>query len=374
MLRPKNVVSACGKLFGTSSPFLRMFLRMCLLVAALALAEAVALWLIGAQYAPDGAVREIHVYDLSFSADGRWGAARVRIERAGIGRPREFAVVLHDMQRLERSLPLKLSSYELTSVAISPRGDCVAFATLDRKVHIVGRDHRGGRAKQTFHQSEDAAISHVVWSPDARRLVGVGYQFIHVWDVRSGELLHRLRHGSHSLLSLSFSPDAGTLLSLGDDAKFRFWEMSSGELHKITPVPTAVTSAVFSADGRFAAIATGREVSVWSTHRGEELWRKGGSAWRYAALALSPDAELLACVQRTAVGEAKPGNRIAIVRARTGESVGVLKPAQAQIEGVHFAPDGTLCSWGSEGEIVGWNIRTRKTTWRYSYLSTLAIH
>jgi WD40 repeat protein len=75
--------------------------------------------------------------------------------------------------------------------------------------------------------------------------------------------------------ALSFSPDGRLLIAGGFDettfrnpVKVQFWDVAAGSVVRTADSPHRVTAAVFSADGSWAATATGsKEVQVWKAPR-----------------------------------------------------------------------------------------------------------
>jgi hypothetical protein len=51
-------------------------------------------------------------------------------------------------------------------------------------------------------------------------------------------------------------------------------------------------------------------------------------------------------------------------RVLTGALVFELEPDVGRVAGMLFAPDGTLCIWGSRGVIGGWGLPSGREKWR----------
>jgi WD40 repeat protein len=79
---------------------------------------------------------------------------------------------------------------------------------------------------------------------------------IHIWDTASGSHIKTLTGHKREGISLIFSPDGKTLVSLCDDRTLRFWHVASGvELIKFQLPVTEMTEASlqFSPDGNVLA-------------------------------------------------------------------------------------------------------------------------
>jgi len=87
------------------------------------------------------------------------------------------------------------------------------------------------------------------FSPDGHTLVGVGYGWIQLWDVASGQLKATLEGHGSVVHSVSFSPDGSTLAS-SHWPDIRLWDVASGQLKAtLEGHMDRVYSVSFSPDG-----------------------------------------------------------------------------------------------------------------------------
>ncbi len=76
-------------------------------------------------------------------------------------------------------------------------------------------------------------ITTLAFSPDGELLASSGSDSIihlwnpHLWNPRSGHLIHTFRGHTDRVRALSFSPDGETLVSGSDDGTIRFWDIST---------------------------------------------------------------------------------------------------------------------------------------------------
>ncbi len=128
--------------------------------------------------------------------------------------------------------------------ATSRSGDIVA-TVVGNVVHLRSPD--GGR---TLRGHTDV-VNTVAFSPDDRLLVTAGRDHdVIVWDVASGEIVHRFPEAqSASVADARFSPDGRWIVTAGPISA-RLWNVADGRPLTYLYGPKAATAAGFEADSR----------------------------------------------------------------------------------------------------------------------------
>ena len=273
---------------------------------------------------------------------------------------------------------------------------------------ISGHDELDSEKTTTMEQ--------VVVSQDSRLLLGMERQSgAQLWDLSRGQRLRRWNLTDSALFAVALARD-GRTAALGGFPT-RTWNLASGESRDLG-IPEVVTRVVFSPDGRWLAttqgerdkvahlweIATGREIRrleghtaaiaaiafspdsqlvvtggmdetarVWNAVTGQELRRfETGSA--VDVLAISPDGHLLATSRRdkpatlydAMVGASRHGG-VVLWDLATGKEVQRISGHGGSIEALTFSPDGSSLLTGSQDQTARlWDVKTGKETRRFS--------
>jgi WD40 repeat protein/beta-lactamase regulating signal transducer with metallopeptidase domain len=287
-----------------------------------------------------------------------------------------------------------------TLAAFTSDGRIVALANADNTIRV--HEAATGKELQRFkgHPSGAAGLA---FAPDGKVLAsrGTADHTIRLYDVARGADLRQIvmrptnqstagtflligGSGGRSRASgpgLAFSPDGKLLVAPGpgngrQGNTLVVCDVATGkELRKIES-PRAITSFVFSPDGRALATENGdRTITLWEVASGKEWARLGkpfverqqtGQGMMVFAvtidgmpggfsdpagptrLAFSPDGRAL-----VARG---PDHTIRVWDVPAGKEIGRRKGHEGQVETVAFAPDGkTLASGGADTTILLWD-------------------
>jgi WD40 repeat protein len=212
------------------------------------------------------------------------------------------------------------------------------------------------------------SISCLAFSPDGRLLArGTTEPVVEVWDVsrENGELVaprSTLNCGGNGVYEVMFSPDSRRLVTVGWDATtLKIWDVSSAEGAVIgAPVLTIKCGRItkgevaFSPDGTRLAVATANDfaVCIWdvATARGEiaaPVLRLRGHTAAVAGLSWSPDGARLA--------SGSLDKTVKLWEVLTGQELLTLRAHTFNVSGVAFSRDGQrLTSVGQDGTVNVW--------------------
>jgi WD40 repeat protein len=208
--------------------------------------------------------RQAHIWDVKFSPDSRL------LLGAGDAGP-SGAIHIWDVATGKKCPTLRTGEKVWFSSAVfTPDGkEVVSCYSQDNRVFTW--DVTTGRPRRRLLGHAKPATS-VAVSPDGRlALSGSPDKTVLVWDLESGQELHRLPT-SFEHCAGTFSPDNKYILTYGDDPTLRLWDVESGAAVHELAGHLAGCSGLFSRDGRqILSFSSDKTVRLWDAATGKQI-------------------------------------------------------------------------------------------------------
>ena len=258
------------------------------------------------------------------------------------------------LSRLQRVLSGHMDA--VNSVAISADGTRIVSGSSDRTARVW--DARSG---ELLHElKHDGGVGHVAFSPDGRRVLttssNTAIGVARSWDAVSGAPLGEIKIATNinfiarPLAGVAFSADGTRALVVKGFGQAQLWDLTSRRVIKeFKDKARYVVNAAISSDGT-RAIITGMETAqIWDTDNGTMLREVTGHKDFIRAVAFSPDGT------QVATGA---GDRVARVwETATGRLVGEFPRHDAEVKAVAFSADGsTLITASADKTVRLWDI------------------
>lgn len=246
------------------------------------------IWNIPDESLPNG--EEEHpggVMSCGFSPDGKLIAA-------GFG---HGELLLIDSATGESLQALDITSNPVTSCAFSPDSRYIACAGKDWDLEVW--DTKTCKETITFELDSDTKTLDCDISPDGKYLVASdpkGFEIL-IWDFVSKEkdILRKFEVHKIVVNTCKFSPD-GLWIASGDwDSNLLIWDVTTGNvLHKLIGQTGSVNCCSFSPDGK--QIVSGNEngsMQIWAVDSGDRIRSIPAHAKFVSGCAFSPDGSLI---------------------------------------------------------------------------------
>ena len=152
------------------------------------------------------------VFALAFSPDGQFLATA---DETG-------QVTVWDVQNRQVIVQFKGDSRSVYTLKFSPDGKVLAGAGYDGNVELWEVENWRHLGALT----SGGTIFTISFSPDSKILASTGYASVNLWQVDSGEKIAALTAHTGWVNAVAFSPDGNALISGGDDATLRIWDVT----------------------------------------------------------------------------------------------------------------------------------------------------
>ncbi|AUX42963.1 WD repeat-containing protein [Sorangium cellulosum] len=281
-------------------------------------------------------------------------------------------------------------TYELSGCAISPDGQRIVSASLDRTLKVW--DLGTGQILSTLRGHSDQVMACAI-APDGQRIVSASDDgALKLWDLTTGQLLWTIRGHSGRISSCVFSPDGERIASTSHDGKLKIWNSAKGQLVSTFRCRQTVNSCAISPDGKRIVAACGNNLKVWDFDAGQRLFTIQGHSGSVNSCAISPDGRRIVSasddgtlkVWDMATGKAlstvrsnsrrlftcaiSPDGQRALSTSRstvdvldleTGQLLFVLQGHSDDVIACVFSPDGQrIVSASDDGTLKVWNLET----------------
>ncbi|MBA2306651.1 WD40 repeat domain-containing protein [Candidatus Dependentiae bacterium] len=181
---------------------------------------------------------------------------------------------------------------KVSSVAFSPEGATVLTASYGKTADNTACLWDVATGQQLHKlKGHKSTIYSVAYSPDGTTvLTGSWDGTARLWDVKRGQQLHILQGHTGFVYSVAFSPNGSIVITGSLDRTACLWDVKTGQLLEILKGPEGIYSVAFSSDG--TTVLTGsldKTACLWDVKTGKKLQVFTGHTNVVTSVAFSPD-------------------------------------------------------------------------------------
>lgn len=278
------------------------------------------------------------ISSVAFSPDGQTVAVGYGRYIGLLQEPRPGQAILWNAQTGAREKTLLGFTDGVSSVAFSPDGTLVVAAGYAGDIKLWETATVELRRKIVA----PGVLASVAFSPDGELVaaglwVGEGKGAVQIWNVTTGEVVHRFDGHTDAVRTVAYSPDGKFVASGSMDGTARLWDVAAGKIRAVLTCPEVVELAKTLAHEAVKR----KDFKYEPTHMVESV-------------AFSPDGRVLAATY----GElAIPGKRDGVGMVKlwdvaTGKAIATFSGHKGFISDVQYSPDGRrIATAGYDGVI-----------------------
>jgi DNA-binding CsgD family transcriptional regulator/energy-coupling factor transporter ATP-binding protein EcfA2 len=234
-----------------------------------------------------------------------------------------------------------------------------AYAPGARKQYIVA---------EVFEGVTGSIVSVDIHSDGLTMLLGFEDGTVILWDIQSGEEIHRFVGHTARVNDVAYSPNGLFALSASEDTLVMYWDIATGkEIHRLVGHSGYVMAVDFSPDGRTAItggftgdfIANPGELILWDLGTGQEISRFDGHHNGVTDVEFTPEGSVALAISGWLTFEgADILYELFFWDLETGEAIRRIETFDHDHTRLVISPNGTTLTSSANSNLYLWDLQT----------------
>ena len=267
-------------------------------------------------------------------------------------------VAIHPPDNAAPSIMRAMANLKPLALANGPDADHALVGDWDGSIYTLDVQ-RDDTELVRLGQQTDGAVVALSSSPDGQWVLSQGAFHLHAWNVHTQS--EQWRRADVSPYCFALRPDSSAAIIGNSRGELIEIDLESGQtLRTLGLVGDALLVIGLSTDGdKLAVLRADGGLALLGSHTGSLLWETQPRRTRIAAgriVSFSPCGTLL-----VTAGE-EDSKSLSVWSVASGERIRELHGHENVVIGAAFADSGLLRSWGADGTIRTWNLKTGVAT------------
>jgi WD40 repeat protein len=248
-------------------------------------------------------------------------------------------------------------------------------ATIPASITHISKDNVDDIVELRVLEGHEFGVTSIAFNPNGQSLLSSSFGTTPIlWDIQTGNIIHRLEGHTGDVPSVAIGPDGRTALSGSVDLEVILWDLETAEIiHSMIGHSNWVLSVAYSPDGNTGLSGSADTTLIyWDLDEGIPIRPLIGHRSGILSVAISPDGKLGASgscgrfITNDDSGLTCVEGELFIWDLNSGERIKSLTGHEGTVMSVTFSSDGLqLLSGATDNTLILWDVESGNVVRRF---------